>query len=75
MKNAKKKVVIELSSQAIENIERLMRENNISSEKVFFNCALTVFEWILSENKTGRTIASFDRKKKVFKEIALPDFN
>jgi hypothetical protein len=69
------RVQFELSPQKLKEIESLMRECGIETKKEFFNNAITLFKWALTQAKNGNVIASVDEAHQKYRELHMPVFD
>lgn len=62
-----------MGKKTLTEVEIFMAENRMEEED-FQKLSRQLFEWILSEKRTGRIIASIEERedKYVFRELVLP---
>lgn len=58
-----------------EDMERLVKECGVDTEKDLLNNALSFFVWAIKEIKKGRIIASIDEEEKKYRECQMPVFS
>ncbi len=66
------RVQLDLSTERLEQLERLMEEADFSTRKDLFNNALSLLQWAVKEARRGRSIASVDEKTERFTELNMP---
>jgi hypothetical protein len=66
------RVQLDLHPSKVEEIERFMDLADISTRKQYFDYALTVFKWALSQAREGRTIAALDTENGNYRELSMP---
>lgn len=68
------RIQLDLPGKRVEELNRLMEKSHITTRKDFFNSALSLFAWVLSERSKGRIIASLDEQTGGYKELVMPFF-
>lgn len=63
---------IEINPEMEESLKRLMSECGVDNTKELFNTSLTLLQWAVAEEKSGRTISSFDLDKKYVEKLRMP---
>lgn len=53
---------IEMSSERYIELQRLIGEHNIGTEKEFINRAFSLFVWALQQDKAGKNIVAIDEE-------------
>lgn len=66
------RIQLEMNDERVREIEKLMDERGIKTKKDLFNNALSLFEWALTEIKSGKIIASVDEKQDKYKQLIMP---
>jgi hypothetical protein len=66
------RIQLELPEAQVQELKRLMAEAGLDTYKELFNHALSAFEWILNEVRSGRSIASVDEKNQTFRVLVMP---
>ena len=56
------RVRLDIPKDRAEEIKALMKKASISTEKEFFNAALSLFRWAIEEKEAGRMIGSLEEK-------------
>jgi len=51
---------IEMSSERYTELQRLIAEHNIGTEREFVNRAFTLFAWALQQDKNGKNIVAVE---------------
>ena len=67
-----KRLQFELSSQRLEEFERLVHEGGFESRKDLLNNALTLIKWAMTHAKNGHAIAAIDEKSQRSFELQMP---
>jgi len=66
------KVQFDLPAERIRDIEAKMELTGTATRKDYFNNALTLLDWALTEKYKGHTIASVDERNNKMKELVMP---
>ncbi len=66
------RIQLELPEAQVQDLKQLMAEAGLDTYKDVFNQALSAFEWILNEAKSGRSIASVDDKNQSYRVLVMP---
>ena len=66
------RIQLELPEAQVQDLKNLMAEAGLDTYKDVFNQALSAFEWILNEAKSGRSIASVDDKNQSYRVLVMP---
>lgn len=67
-----KKVQMVLSQEQFEHISAMKNEIGLATNKAFFDLAISLLYWVLTEKKNGRIIASIDKEEQKIRELVLP---
>lgn len=62
----------EISTEKLEEIERLRKEGGFESRKDLFNNAITFLKWAMSHAEAGHAIAAIDEKSDKYFELQMP---
>ena len=63
---------IDLDEDHMKELEQMMEAGKVRTKKDLFNAAFTLLRWAMKERKAGRTIASVDETRDVYKELEMP---
>jgi hypothetical protein len=66
------RVQLELPEARVEELKVLMEETGLDTYKDLFNNALSAFEWLTSEVKSGRVIAGLDEQNEKYRILVMP---
>jgi len=66
------RIQLELPEAQVQDLKQLMAEAGLDTYKDMFNHALSAFEWIVNEAKSGRSIASVDDKNQSYRVLVMP---
>jgi hypothetical protein len=66
------RIQLELPETQVQELKKLMAEAAMDTYKDLFNQALSAFEWILTEVKNGRSIASVDEQNQTYRVLVMP---
>jgi len=66
------RIQLELPEEQVQELKKLMAEAGLETYKDVFNNALTVFEWLLNEVKSGKVIAAVDEKNEKYRVLVMP---
>src|ERR1700733_6460439 len=66
------RIQLELPETQVQELKTLMAEAGLDTYKDLFNQALSAFEWILNEVKSGRSIASVDEQNQTYRVLVMP---
>jgi len=66
------RIQLELPETQVQELKKLMAEAGLDTYKDLFNQALSAFEWILNEVKSGRSIASVDEQNQTYRVLVMP---
>ncbi len=66
------RIQLELEPERVNEIEKLMQLTGLRTKKDYFNNALTLFKWAISERSQGRQIASVDEANGKLRDLRLP---
>jgi hypothetical protein len=66
------RIQLELPETQVQELKKLMAEAAMDTYKDLFNQALSAFEWILTEVKSGRSIASVDEQNQTYRVLVMP---
>ncbi len=69
------RIQFETTSQRLAQIERLMSECGIETKKEFFNNAITLLNWAVTQVKSGKIVASVDETTERYRELQMPIFS
>jgi len=65
------KIVVEFSTDRLEQMEEMMKETGTKNRKDLINNAISFYKYYVKERKAGRKICSIDRDSKSYKEVVL----
>ena len=65
-------VQLQLSTERVAELERLMAQTGVATRKDFFENALILLEWAIRERIEKRIIASVSVKDGDYREIIMP---
>jgi len=66
------RIQLELPETRVQELKALMEETGLETYKDLFNNALTVFEWLANEVKSGRVIAAVDEQSEKYRVLVMP---
>lgn len=66
------RIQLELPEAQVQDLKKLMAEAGLDTYKELFNHALSAFEWLINETKSGRSIASVDEKNETYRVLVMP---
>ena len=66
------RIQLELPEAQVQELKTLMAEAGLDTYKDLFNNALSAFEWIMNEAKSGRSITSVDDKNQSYRVLVMP---
>lgn len=66
------RVQLDLSTERVDQLDRLVSEAGFSTRKDLFNNALALLQWVVKETRRGRAIASVDEANDRFTELNMP---
>jgi hypothetical protein len=66
------RIQLEMPETQVQDLKKLMAEAGLDTYKDVFNHALSAFEWMLNEAKSGRSIASVDDKNQSYRILVMP---
>ena len=66
------RIQLELPEAQVQELKTLMAEAGLDTYKELFNHALSAFEWLINETKSGRSIASVDEKNETYRVLIMP---
>jgi hypothetical protein len=66
------RIQLELPEAQVRELKELMAEAGLDTYKDLFNHALSAFEWITNEVRSGRSIASIDDKNQIYRVLVMP---
>jgi len=66
------RIQLELPDERVRELKGLMAEAGIETYKDLFNNALTIFEWLLNEVKSGKVIAAVDEQNEKYRVLVMP---
>lgn len=66
------RVQLDLSTERVDQLDRLVGEAGFSTRKDLFNNALALLQWAVKEARRGRAIASVDEANDRFTELNMP---
>lgn len=66
------RIQLELPEAQVQDLKKLMAEAGLDTYKDVFNHALSAFEWMLNEVKSGRSIASVDERNQSHRVLVMP---
>jgi hypothetical protein len=69
---ANMRIQLELPEAQVQDLKKLMAEAGLDTYKDIFNHALSAFEWMLNEVKSGRSIASVDERNQSHRVLVMP---
>lgn len=69
------KTLVEFSPKREEDIKDLLKTCGFGSIEELINNSLTMFEWAVGEEKSGRYIASVDDVKNKYDALRMPCFD
>lgn len=72
MADEKYRVQIDLSPDGFSELERLIKECGFATKKDFFDNAIALMKWAVSEARAGYSIASVNEKQKECSVLVMP---
>jgi metal-responsive CopG/Arc/MetJ family transcriptional regulator len=66
------RVQLDLPTDRVDQLDRLVNEAGFSTRKDLFNNALALLQWAVKEARRGRAIASVDEANDRFTELNMP---
>jgi len=66
------KLELEIDTDGLENLKRIMRASGVPGEQEFFETAVALLNWAVEQRIAGRKIASIDRREKAYRELEIP---
>ena len=66
------RIQLELPEGQVQELKALMQEAGFETYKDVFNNALTLLEWAINEQKTGKVIAAIDEQSEKYRVLVMP---
>jgi hypothetical protein len=66
------RIQLELPDVQVQELKTLMQEAGFETYKEVFNNALTLLEWAINEQKTGKVIAAVDEQNEKYRVLVMP---
>jgi hypothetical protein len=66
------RIQLELPDVQVQELKALMQEAGFETYKEVFNNALTLLEWAINEQKTGKVIAAVDEQNEKYRVLVMP---
>jgi len=66
------RIQLELPEVQVQELKTLMQEAGFETYKEVFNNALTLLEWAINEQKTGKVIAAIDEQSEKYRVLVMP---
>ncbi|MFL6310535.1 MAG: hypothetical protein ACJ71W_00385 [Terriglobales bacterium] len=66
------KLELEIGTDGIENLKRIMRLSGVNREEELFDTAVALLIWAVEQRAEGRKIASIDPEKEEYRELEIP---
>lgn len=67
-----KRIQLEVREERLQELKALMEQADLSTQKDLINDALTLFEWAITERRSGRAIGSMDEANQKYREVMMP---
>jgi len=67
-----KKIIIDVSDEEAQKIDKLMRLCNLSTRKAYFKATSEILEWLIEQRQLGRKIFAHKPGEDIITELESP---